>query len=378
MTTLITPWPLVDMVIWAVIIIVFFALAALILTWAERKIAGFMQDRLGPMEVGRYHGILQPVADALKLLQKEDVVPLRANPRLHLAAPALVTAGAISAMAVIPWWGIGPAGEQIGVVPADLNIGIFYFLAISSLGVIGILMAGWGSANKWSLLGAMRGAAQIVSYEIPVGIAALAALVYAQSLSTVDIVNSQAGNMFQWTLFKGFPFNFFGGAIFALGAIAEGNRLPFDMPESESELVAGFHTEYSGIRFAMFFLAEYGNLFVAGLIITVVYLGGWYAPFPFLDFIPGVVWTALKMTLVGVTIIAIRWALPRLRVDQLMALCWKYMIPLALVCLFGASLLALIDGPARTITGVVLFVVLIGAVALLGREDRRPAPAKEY
>jgi NADH-quinone oxidoreductase subunit H len=375
--TLITPWPLVDMVIWAVIIILFFVVAALVNTLLERKISGFMQDRLGPMEVGRWHGILQPVADALKLLQKEDIVPIRANPRLHMIAPALATAGAISAMAVIPWWGIERGGAVIGVVPADLNIGIFYFLAISSLGVIGILMAGWGSANKWSLLGAMRGAAQIVSYEIPVGIAALAALVYAQSLSTVDIVNSQAGGLLQWTIFKGFPFNFFGAAIFAAGAIAEGNRLPFDMPESESELVAGFHTEYSGIRFAMFFLAEYGNIFVAGLVITVVYLGGWHAPFPFLDFIPGLVWTALKMLLLGVTIIAIRWSLPRLRVDQLMALCWKYLIPLALVCLFGASLLALIDGPARIITGVVLFAFLVGAVALLGREDRRPVPVKE-
>jgi NADH-quinone oxidoreductase subunit H len=375
--TLITPWPLVDMVIWAVIIILFFVVAALLNTWLERKISGFMQDRLGPMEVGRWHGILQPVADALKLLQKEDLVPARANPRLHMIAPALATAGAISAMAVIPWWGIGSGPETVGVVPADLNIGIFYFLAISSLGVIGILMAGWGSANKWSLLGAMRGAAQIVSYEIPVGIAALAALVYAQSLSTVAIVVSQEGGLLQWTIFKGFPFNFFGAAIFAAGAIAEGNRLPFDMPESESELVAGFHTEYSGIRFAMFFLAEYGNIFVAGLVITVVYLGGWYAPFPFLDFIPGLVWTALKMVLLGVAIIAIRWSLPRLRVDQLMALCWKYLIPLALVCLFGASLLALIDGSARIITGVVLFVLLVGAVALLGREERRPVPVKE-
>lgn len=329
-----TPWPFIDMVIWAVIILAFFAGAALILTLGERKIAGFMQDRLGPMEVGRYHGILQPVADAIKLLQKEDVVPAKADPVMHLIAPILVVAGAIGAMVVIPW--------DVGLIPADLNIGLFYFLAISSLGVLGILMAGWSSGNKWALFGSMRGAAQIVSYEIPASIAALAALIYAGTLSTVGIVESQSGGILHWTLFKGFPFNFIGMGVFVLTAVAEGNRLPFDMPESESELVAGFHTEYSGMRFAMFFLAEYGNIFVAGLIISVVYLGGWMAPFGFLDFIPGILWTVIKMVLVGVAIIALRWSVPRLRVDQLMVVSWKYLTPIALICMLGASVLAML------------------------------------
>ncbi len=328
-----TPWPLLDMVIWVVIILGFFIVGALVNTLGERKVAGFIQDRLGPMEVGRFHGILQPVADALKLLQKEDIVPAKANPRLHMIAPALVFAGAVGSMAVIPW--------ADGVVPADLNIGIFYFLAISSLGVLGILMAGWASSNKWSLFGSMRGAAQIISYEIPVSLAALSALIFAQSLSMVEIVQSQAGGILHWTIFRGFPFNFIGAGIFLAGSIAEGGRIPFDLPESESELVAGYVTEYSGIRFAMFFLAEYGNIFVVGLVFSVVYLGGWHAPLPILDFVPGVFWTVLKMLVLGICILALRWSLPRLRVDQLMTLSWKYFTPLALFCLFGASIMML-------------------------------------
>ena len=328
-----TPWPFLDMVIWVVIVLAFFIVGALVNTLGERKVAGFIQDRLGPMEVGRFHGILQPVADALKLLQKEDIVPARANPRLHMIAPALVFAGAVGSMAVIPW--------ADGAVPADLNIGIFYFLAIGSLGVLGILMAGWASSNKWSLFGSMRGAAQIISYEIPVSIAALSALIFAQSLSMVDIVQSQAGGILHWTIFRGFPFNFIGAGIFLAGSIAESGRIPFDLPESESELVAGYVTEYSGIRFAMFFLAEYGNIFVVGLAFSVVYLGGWHAPFPFLEFIPGVFWTILKMLFLGICILALRWSLPRLRVDQLMTLSWKYLTPLALLCLLGVSIMVL-------------------------------------
>jgi NADH-quinone oxidoreductase subunit H len=253
---------------------------------------------------------------------------------MHMVAPALVFSGALAAMVVIPW--------TRELIPADLNIGIFYFLGISSLGVLGILMAGWASANKWSIFGAMRGASQIVAYEIPVSIAALSALVVAGTLSTVGIVESQAGTMFSWTIFKAFPFNLIGAVIFVLGTLAEGSRIPFDLPESESELVAGFHTEYSGIRFAMFFLAEYGNIFVAGLVISVVYLGGWHAPFPFLGFVPPIAWTILKMVFMGICIIALRWSLPRLRVDQLTALSWKYLTPIAILCLFGTSIWVLL------------------------------------
>ncbi|MDP6462235.1 MAG: NADH-quinone oxidoreductase subunit H, partial [Gemmatimonadota bacterium] len=202
--------------------------------------------------------------------------------------------------------------------------------------------AGWGSNNKWALFGALRAVAQIVSYEIPAGLVLLAAVIFAGSLSTVDIVQSQAGGFWNWMLFRAFPFNFIGMVVFFLAAIAETNRAPFDMPEAESELVAGYHVEYSGMRFAIFFLAEYGAIFMAVAMLSVVYLGGWHAPFPFLDFLPGVFWMVLKVFLLTNFVILVRWSLPRVRVDQLMTISWKYLTPIAFVCVLGAGAMALL------------------------------------
>ncbi|MDP6528262.1 MAG: NADH-quinone oxidoreductase subunit NuoH [Gemmatimonadota bacterium] len=323
-----------DGLLFAGVLAICIAVGALVAVWLERKVSALAQDRLGPMEVGRYHGVLQTIADALKLLQKEDIVPKAADRFLHILAPGIVMGGVIAAAVVIPW--------AADAIPADLNIGIFYFAAISSLGVIGILLAGWGSNNKWALFGALRAVAQIVSYEIPAGLVLLAAVIFAGSLSTVDIVQSQAGGFWNWMLFRAFPFNFIGMVVFFLAAIAETNRAPFDMPEAESELVAGYHVEYSGMRFAIFFLAEYGAIFMAVAMLSVVYLGGWHAPFPFLDFLPGVFWMVLKVFLLTNFVILVRWSLPRVRVDQLMTISWKYLTPIAFVCVLGAGAMALL------------------------------------
>lgn len=333
--------------LWAITLLVMVVVAAVVLTFAltyaglatyvERKVAGDIQARIGPNRVGPV-GLLQFLADGIKLLLKEDIIPAKADRFLFVLAPYFVFIGSFAAFVVIPF--------GMGLIASDLNIGIYYVMAVTSLVVVGVLLAGWASNNKWALLGGMRCCAQIVSYEVPVGMALLPAVLIAGSLSLQDIVRSQGGllGIFGWNIFHN-PFTFLSFFVYYVAALAETNRTPFDIPEAESELVAGYHVEYSGIRFAFFFLAEYGDMFVVSSLATACYLGGWHVPFIRAAAFPGIwgnlvslgVFLAKTLTLV-VIMMWIRWTLPRLRVDQLMRMSWKYLLPITFFNLLGVSL----------------------------------------
>ena len=331
---------LIISVIYAVGIIAFVSVFALVAIYLERKVSAHIQDRLGPMDTGGWHGWSQTVADTLKLLLKEDIIPTAADRPLFKLAPYIVFTGSFAAWAVIPF------SETL--IGADINIGVFYLVAVSSLGVIGILMAGWASNNKWALYGAMRSAAQMVSYEIPIALALLVPIMLAQSLSMEQLVMIQAGGFWHWTVFSHLPFPLIAFVIYFWASLAETNRTPFDIPEAESELVAGYHVEYSGMRFAMFFLAEYANMFVVSAVVTAVFLGGWYAPFSFMDIsvetskighaLSGAFWFTLKAMLLVIVQMWLRWTLPRLRVDQLMHICWKVFLPFSFLNVLLVSL----------------------------------------
>jgi len=322
------------------------------LTYVERKVLGFMQDRLGPMEVG-FHGILQPIADGIKLFFKEDIIPSGANKIIFSLAPILTLVPALIGFAVVPFGDEGYSffGVKISPYITDINIGILYILAISSIGAYGILLGGWASNSKYSLLGGMRSAAQMISYELALGLSIVGVLLIAGSLSMVKITESQSGGFWHWSIFK-FPApQFIAFGIYVISAIAETNRLPFDLPEAESELVAGFMTEYSGMRFAFYFMAEYANMILVSAIAVTLFLGGWYAPFPFLEFtwpspwLWHFFWFAGKIYFILFFFIWIRGTLPRLRYDQLMKFGWKIMLPLALAnILITATVLYLMQG----------------------------------
>jgi len=311
------------------------------LTYLERKFLGWMQDRMGPMEVG-YHGLLQPIADGLKLFMKEDIIPAGANKIIFSLAPILSLIPALIGFAVIPW-GDGEFtlfGLTFRPFVTDLNIGILYLLALSSVGAYGVLLGGWASNSKYSLLGGLRSAAQVISYELALGMSLVGVLLLAGSLSLVKISQAQAGGFWHWYAFA-LPFpQIVALVLYIIAGVAETNRLPFDLPEAESELVAGFFTEYSGMRFAFFFLAEYANMILVSCIAVIVFLGGWHAPFPFLDFVPGIVWFLLKVYVFLFFFFWIRATLPRLRYDQLMTFGWKVMIPLVLANILITSVAA--------------------------------------
>jgi NADH-quinone oxidoreductase subunit H len=296
----------------------------ILLVWLERKIIARMQDRIGPNRVGPF-GLLQTVADAVKLLSKEDIIPSRVDRVLFIIAPILVLAASLMAWAVIPW--------SPGVVPADLNVGVLFLLAMGSMPVLGVIMAGWSSNNKYALLGGMRSAAQLISYEIPGVLAALVPVMLAGTMSLSGIVTAQeqtwpVSNW--WFLFT--PWGFIAFIVYIIAGIAETNRTPFDLIEAESELAAGFHTEYSGMRFALFFLAEYANVFAVSAIGSSLFLGGWAGPLPFLpSFGPGIVWFLGKIFFMVFVFMWIRSTLPRMRYDQLMNFAWKRLLPLGLV-----------------------------------------------
>ena len=319
------------------IIVVFTAImvGVALLTLAERRICAWMQDRLGPNRVGP-QGLLQPAADGLKNLMKEETLPAQADKALFLLAPAMSFVPALLAFAVIPFaaplptrWG------DVDMVVANLPVGFLYILAFGSLGVYGIVLAGWSSNNKYSLLGGLRASAQMISYEIAMGMSTVAVLLLAQNVTLTEVIARQSSSLFTWNVFP-LSLAFF---IFVVAAFAETNRLPFDLPEAEAELIAGYHTEYSAMKFSMFYIAEYSNMVTASALMTTLFFGGWDVPFTTWDNTPP--WTVWK-TLATLAVFSakvlfflflyiwVRWTLPRFRYDQLMALGWKVMLPLAL------------------------------------------------
>jgi len=314
--------------------------------WAERRGAGLIQDRPGPNRVGffgvRMFGLGQPIADAVKFFFKEDVTPDEADPFLHTLAPWIVMFSALSTVAVIPY---GPtieiAGRSIPLIGADLPVGALYIFAIAGLSVYGIVLAGWASNNKFSLMGGLRSAAQVISYELAMTTAAAGVFLTAGSLRLTDVVAAQQTSLLRWNVLP----QFFGFIVFTVSAFAETNRVPFDLAEADAELVAGYHTEYSSFKFAAFFMAEYTAMFVASAFIATMYFGGWSLPFYHpVGLVGGIVSGAVLgvKTLVFLAIfIWVRWTLPRFRYDQLMTLGWKVMLPLALANLLWAALLAL-------------------------------------
>jgi NADH-quinone oxidoreductase subunit H len=315
--------------------VLFFALLCLVvlfLVWLERKVSAHIQDRLGPMYVGGWHGWAQTLADSLKLLLKEDIVPNSSDRLLFKMAPFIVFLGAFAAFVVVPF--------GVSSYVSDLNIGILYVVALGSLSVIGIIMAGWASNNKYSLYGGMRAAAQIISYEIPAAIALMTVIIPVGSLSMVAIVDAQKGGIQNWFVFRN-PFTFIAFFIYFIASLAEVNRTPFDIPEAESELVAGFHTEYSGMRFAFFFLAEYANMLLVTCVATTLFLGGWTQILPGPNqLIPGPIMFLIKAFLLIFLQMWVRWSVPRLRVDQLMYLSWKVLLPISFVLVLGVGWLA--------------------------------------
>ena len=320
------------------------------LTYAERRISAFIQDRIGPNRVGPF-GLLQPLADGIKFIFKEDVIPDNANKTLYIIAPAFTLVTALAALAVIP---IGPGFHTtlFGLLDtpikfnfhiADLNVGLLYILAISSLSVYGIVLGGWASNSKYSLLGGLRGAAQMISYELALGLSVLGIIAIVGSLRLGDIIEAQQSFWFLFLTPLGF-------IVFVVSAFAETNRLPFDLPEAEPEIVAGYHTEYSSMKFAMFFMAEYTHMIVASCMITALFLGGWY-PLPYvgwfgIDIVKH--WYLPPMVFIGKVVfllfmfIWVRWTLPRFRYDQVMKLGWKVLFPIAIANLIITSILIML------------------------------------
>ena len=310
--------------------------------YSELKVSSFIQDKIGPMgqgpglHAGKW-GLLQPVADGLKLFFKEDIIPATADKPLFILAPFLIFIGAFISIIAVPF------GEKI--IVTDMNIGIFYILGVGSLAVIALILAGWSSNNKWALYGGMRSAAQIISYEIPAGISLVVVIMLTSSLSMQEIISYQGGGLFNWVIFDN-PFMPIAFVIYFISALAETNRTPFDLPESESELVAGFVTEYSGARYALFFLSEYANMFVVSAVAAAAFLGGWQSPFAgFLD-TPAwsMFWMISKTFFLIFVMIWVRWTVPRLRVDQLMHMCWKVFIPIGLFNVFGVAIWTVLRG----------------------------------
>lgn len=314
------------------------AVGALVFIWMERKVSGRIQDRLGPTRVGGRFGWLQTLADGLKLITKEDLMPGAADPLLFRLAPYLSFAASFTAFLALPF--------ADGWAAQVLNVGVFFVLAVLGLEVFGVILAGYGSGSKWSLFGGMREAAQVVSYEVPLGLCVLVPVTVCGTLNLVTIGNMQAGLFTNWLIFHD-PFMPIVFLVFFTCALASVNRAPFDLAEAESELVAGFHTEYSGLRWSIFFMAEYGSMYIVSALAAILFFGAWHGPLPifsviadqpYLGHLANIAGCAnlILKTVIGVTVmIWIRWTLPRLRIDQVITMCWKYCVPIAAFCLVG-------------------------------------------
>lgn len=320
-------WPAVWTLLKIVLIVAPLMLGVAYLTWAERKVIGYMQVRIGPNRVGPW-GLIQPIADGLKLLLKEIVVPANANKAIFIIAPMLAIAPALAAWAVVPF--------TDSLVLANIDASLLYILAITSMGVYGIILSGWASNSKYAFLGAMRSAAQMVSYEIAMGFSLICVLMVSNSLNLVEIVNAQAQGRFagwgvgflSWNWLPLLPMFL----VYLISGVAETNRAPFDVAEGESEIVAGFHVEYSGMAFAVFFLAEYANMILVAALTSIMFLGGWLSPVGFLP--DGILWLFAKMSFVLLLFLWFRATFPRYRYDQLMRLGWKVFVPVCLAWLF--------------------------------------------
>ncbi len=322
-----------------IVIVIPLLLTVAYMIYAERKVIGYIQQRIGPNRVG-FRGLLQPFADLIKLIQKEVIIPDLSNRYLFVVAPLFSLIPALAAWAVIPF-------DQY-IVLANINAGVLFLFTMSSLGVYGVLIAGWASNSKYAMLGALRSAAQTISYEIAMGFALVGALIAAGSMNLSDIVISQQGGLLHWWFIPLFPLFM----VFWIAGIAETNRAPFDLAEGESEIVAGFHVEYSSVGFALFFLAEYSNMILISAILSLVFLGGWLSPFqgiPFLEnmffFVPGMVWFLLKITFFLFVYLWVRATLPRYRYDQLMQLGWKVLIPVTIVWIAVTATMVMLKAP---------------------------------
>lgn len=327
----------IGILLWIIIkilvIVVPLLLSVAYLTYAERKVIGYIQERVGPNRVG-FRGLLQPFADLIKLIHKEIIVPTQSNKYLFVIAPLFALAPALAGWAVIPF--------QEGMVLANINAGVLYLFAMSSLGVYGVLIAGWASNSKYAMIGALRSAAQTVSYEIAMGFSFVGVLLAAGTMNVTEIVLSQQGGIWHWWFLPLLPLFF----VFWIAGVAETNRPPFDLAEGESEIVAGFHVEYSAIGFAIFFLSEYASMILVSAMLALLFMGGWLSPFegiPFLEdiffFVPGIVWLLAKISFFLFAYLWIRATFPRYRYDQLMRLGWKVLIPVTIVWVIVTSLM---------------------------------------
>jgi NADH-quinone oxidoreductase subunit H len=381
-------WPYTALVSWgsvvvlALILLTFGAVVSGMTVWWEMRVSSRMQSRIGYNRAGA-GGFLQWIADAVKLLFKEDLIPAEADRMLFRVAPYFVMTGFALTFVALPF------GESL--IAADLNVGIFYLVSVTALVVVGILLAGWSSNSKWALFGGMRSAAQVVSYEIPAGLATMVPILMAGTLSMQGIVRAQGAWPWQWFIFTN-PAATLAFAVFFIAQLAEGNRTPFDLPEAESELVAGYLSEYSGFRFAIYFLVEFGNLWVMGAIATTLFLGGWqvpgvgpevYAAAKGSGALPALGWWGLQLlsmlvmvvkTLVVLNLIVwIRWTLPRIRIDQMMNLCWKYLVPVAFVSFVFTLLWQVLvarEPALSTISGWVMFAGFVVVTLLFARQTR--------
>jgi NADH-quinone oxidoreductase subunit H len=366
----------------AVVLVTFVAVSALIFIWAERKVSARIQDRLGPTRVGGKFGWLQTLADGVKLICKEDTIPADADHFLFRLAPYIAFCGSFVAFLALPFGN--------GLVAVNMNVAIFFMLAVMSSEVFGVILAGYGSGSKWSLFGGIREAAQVVSYEVPRAMTVLIPVILAGTLNLNTIGRQQGGFLWNWYVFHD-PFTFAAFFIFFVCAIASCKRAPFDLAEAESELVAGFHTEYSGLRWSLFFMAEYGSMFAVSGIATILFLGGWHtglSPRDLSELLPGtwgwllgnlinaVVFILKGWLLVGV-MMWVRWTLPRLRIDQVMMTCLKYLLPISCVLLLGVTIWQLLVPPIgkQIVAYAITAVSVVGAAVFVFKAVTSPPEA---